>query len=132
MPASAHAVPPVTVTVAVDDLVYFGLGETSFKPTQNGGRLVTTGLQGVGTLNCNGDLDCVDAGLDGRQLFLLQDLQILIDVTIAGVIQETLGRLARAGDQCDWGPFRLKVLEAPERGHLLVEMALTQRKEDPT
>jgi CBS domain containing-hemolysin-like protein len=43
-------------------------------------------------------------------------------VTIAGVIQETLGRLAEAGDSCDWGPFSMKVLEAPERGHMLVEL----------
>lgn len=43
-------------------------------------------------------------------------------VTIAGVIQEQLGRLAATGDTCDWGAFRLKVLEAPERGHLLVEV----------
>lgn len=50
-------------------------------------------------------------------------------VTIAGVIQETLGRLARGGDQCDWGQFRLKVLEAPERGHLLVELSLLPESE---
>jgi putative hemolysin len=44
-------------------------------------------------------------------------------VTIAGVIQETLQRLANAGDECDWGPFHLRVLEAPERGQMLVEIS---------
>lgn len=45
-------------------------------------------------------------------------------VTIAGVIQETLGRLARDGDECRWGPFELKVIEARERGNMLVELKL--------
>jgi putative hemolysin len=50
-------------------------------------------------------------------------------VTIAGVIQEMLGRLAEAGDACEWGQFRLKVLEAPERGHLLIELTLVSESE---
>jgi CBS domain containing-hemolysin-like protein len=50
-------------------------------------------------------------------------------VTIAGVIQETLGRLAEADDQCEWGPFRLKVLEAPERGHMIVELTHDPERE---
>lgn len=45
-------------------------------------------------------------------------------VTVAGVIQETLGRLASDGDTCDWGPFHMKVLEAPQRGHMLIELTL--------
>ena len=52
-------------------------------------------------------------------------------VTIAGVIQETLGRLAKAGDHCKWGPFHMKVLEAPERGHMLVELTLSPEQEAP-
>ena len=51
-------------------------------------------------------------------------------VTITGVIQENLGRLAKAGDQCHWGPFRMKVLEAPERGHMIVELTLFDRPEE--
>ena len=43
-------------------------------------------------------------------------------VTLAGVIQQSLGRIATAGDTCDWGPFQMKVLEAPERGHMLIEL----------
>jgi CBS domain containing-hemolysin-like protein len=54
--------------------------------------------------------------------YLKQPLPASKSVTIAGVIQEMLGRLAQAGDQCRWGPFQLKVLEAPERGHMLIEL----------
>jgi CBS domain containing-hemolysin-like protein len=43
-------------------------------------------------------------------------------VTIAGVIQEKLGRLAEAGDAFDWGHFHVRVLEAPQRGHMLIEL----------
>lgn len=43
-------------------------------------------------------------------------------ITIAGVIQEKLQRLARPGDVCQWGPFELRVLEYPYRGHMLVEV----------
>jgi CBS domain containing-hemolysin-like protein len=50
-------------------------------------------------------------------------------VTIAGVIQEKLGRLAEAGDACDWGPFHIRVLEAPERGHMLIELTRRPAKE---
>jgi CBS domain containing-hemolysin-like protein len=52
-------------------------------------------------------------------------------VTIGGVIQETLGRLAEDGDTCAWGPFEMKVLEAPERGHMLVELTHIRREESP-
>jgi CBS domain containing-hemolysin-like protein len=49
-------------------------------------------------------------------------------VTVAGVIQEQLGNLAHNGDECDWGPFHLKVLEAPQRGHMLIELRLIERE----
>jgi CBS domain containing-hemolysin-like protein len=49
-------------------------------------------------------------------------------VTVAGVIQEQLGHLAHNGDTCDWGPFHLKVLEAPQRGHMLIEVTLIGRE----
>lgn len=53
------------------------------------------------------------------------------NVTIGGVIQEQLGKLAEEGDVCDWGSFRMKVLEAPERGHMLIELALVSRGNQP-
>ncbi|QDU97347.1 CNNM domain-containing protein [Lignipirellula cremea] len=43
-------------------------------------------------------------------------------VTVAGVIQETLQRLIQDGDECHWGPFHFRVLEAPQRGHAVIEM----------
>jgi Mg2+/Co2+ transporter CorB len=47
-------------------------------------------------------------------------------VTVAGVIQETLQRLADQGDCCQWGPFQFRVLEAPSRGQILVELTLNR------
>lgn len=47
-------------------------------------------------------------------------------ITISGVIQETLQRLAQPGDECRWGPFELRVLEYPYRGHMLVEITWPQ------
>jgi putative hemolysin len=43
-------------------------------------------------------------------------------VTVGGVIQESMQRLAETGDECEWGPFHLTVIEAPQRGSLLVEV----------
>jgi CBS domain containing-hemolysin-like protein len=44
------------------------------------------------------------------------------NVTVGGVIQDLLQRLAEEGDCVDWGDFRFRVLEAPRRGQLLIEM----------
>ena len=43
-------------------------------------------------------------------------------VTVAGVIQEEMQRLAEQGDRCDWGPFSFHVIEIENRGNLLVEL----------
>ncbi len=48
-------------------------------------------------------------------------------VTVRGVIQEELQRLAKRGDSCEWGPLLLKVIDAPQRGDLLVEVTLVER-----
>jgi CBS domain containing-hemolysin-like protein len=53
-------------------------------------------------------------------------------LTISGVIQEMLQRLAQPGDQCTWGPFELRVLEYPFRGHMLVELILRNAEESTT
>jgi putative hemolysin len=50
-------------------------------------------------------------------------------VTIAGVVQEVLERLPKSGDQCRWGPFNIKILEATERGQLTVELTLIDEEE---
>src|SRR6516162_9104594 len=50
-------------------------------------------------------------------------------VTLAGVVQEVLERLPERGDECDWGPFHLKVLQVPLRGQLLVELTMQKAQE---
>jgi CBS domain containing-hemolysin-like protein len=62
--------------------------------------------------------------------YLQRELPPSRSVTIGGVIQETLGRLAQDEDTCQWGPFQMKVLEAPERGHMLVELTLDEPAEE--
>jgi CBS domain containing-hemolysin-like protein len=47
-------------------------------------------------------------------------------VTIGGIIQETVQRLAEKGDEVDWGEFHFVVLEAPERGNMLVELTFAK------
>ena len=51
-------------------------------------------------------------------------------VTVAGIVQETLGRLPQAGDQCRWGPFHLEVVDVAQRGQLLVELKLAKAEEE--
>jgi len=46
-------------------------------------------------------------------------------VTVAGIVQEALERLPSQGDECQWGPFHLKVIDVPQRGQLLVELTRT-------
>lgn len=45
-------------------------------------------------------------------------------VTVGGVVQERLQKLASEGDRCAWGPFDLQVIEAPQRGHMLIRVTL--------
>lgn len=51
-------------------------------------------------------------------------------VTIGGIIQEKMQRLAERGDVCDWGDFHFVVLDAPERGNMLVELTLASKNEE--
>jgi len=51
-------------------------------------------------------------------------------VTLAGVVQEVLERLPQPGDECRWGPFKLKVLDVLDRGQLLVELTIADPQED--
>jgi len=52
------------------------------------------------------------------------------NITVAGVVQESLGRLPAAGDRCTWGPFEFEVLEVPDQGHLVLKMRRIGRSED--
>lgn len=51
-------------------------------------------------------------------------------VTVSGVIQEEMQRLAEPGDVCDWGPMKFKVIEIENRGNVLVELTLNQPDEE--
>ena len=51
-------------------------------------------------------------------------------VTVGGVIQETLERLAEPGDTGRWGPFEFKVLEVAEHGPALVELRVVSTGEE--
>jgi putative hemolysin len=48
------------------------------------------------------------------------------NVTVAGVVQETLQKIAEEGDECDWGPFHFTVLKTPQRGRMLLELRLKE------
>ena len=49
-------------------------------------------------------------------------------VTVGGIIQEKMQRLAEKGDACDWGPFRFLVIEIENRGNMLVELTLQDQE----
>lgn len=51
-------------------------------------------------------------------------------VTVAGVIQEILERLPVAGDECAWGPFHFRVLEASERVPQRIELTVISPSEE--
>ena len=51
-------------------------------------------------------------------------------VTLYGVIQEGLERLPETGDECQWGPFHFKILDAPRRGQLLIELTMPAAREE--
>ncbi|MCA9266948.1 MAG: DUF21 domain-containing protein [Planctomycetales bacterium] len=57
------------------------------------------------------------------------DLPETKSATIAGVLQEVLQRLPEAGDECRWGPFRMRVVDAPRRGRMLVELERVDSQE---
>lgn len=54
--------------------------------------------------------------------YLNVELPTSKSITVGGVVQEMLGKLAEVGDECEWGPFHFRVLETPHRGHLLIEL----------
>lgn len=45
-------------------------------------------------------------------------------VTVAGLIQEQVQRLAEIGDECVWGPCHFRVVETARRGSLVAELSL--------
>ena len=53
-------------------------------------------------------------------------------VTVGGVIQESVQRLAEPGDQCIWGPFQFYVIQAEQRGVMLVEVQIIEEPQEST
>jgi len=51
-------------------------------------------------------------------------------VTVAGVLHEVLHDLPEAGDTGRWGPFEFQVVQSPPQGQMLVELQLTEPRED--
>lgn len=51
-------------------------------------------------------------------------------VTVAGVIQETMQRMAEVGDRCSWGPFVFRVIDIAGPGNMAVELTLTRSGEE--
>lgn len=62
-----------------------------------------------------------------RQLARRLEVEIpeTTSVTVGGVIQESVQRMAETGDVCDWGPFQFQVIEVERRGAMLVEVRLS-------
>ena len=54
--------------------------------------------------------------------FGISELPETRNVTVTGVIQEAMQRLVEPGDQCVWGPFEFRVIEAPQTDNVLVEL----------
>ena len=52
------------------------------------------------------------------------------NVTVAGVIQETLQRLPEIGDRCVWGPFEFEVSDTIGDDQILVVVRRTEQEED--
>ena len=83
-PSVTNAKPKSGVDIV--GLVYDVLGPSNQLTLESGKVLVSTnGLMGSGTLACNDNKVCDAAGLDGETIGINQDLQIVIDVTAAGI-----------------------------------------------
>lgn len=64
----------------------------------------------------------------GRELDV--ELPETHSVTVGGVIQESMQRLAEIGDACRWGPLRFRVIEIEHRGNMLVELTISDESEE--
>jgi putative hemolysin len=51
-------------------------------------------------------------------------------VTLEGIVQDELQRFPAEGDECQWGTLAVKVLEAPPRGPMLMEVTRAKESED--
>jgi CBS domain containing-hemolysin-like protein len=67
-----------------------------------------------------------------RQLarFLNLKLPTTDSVTIGGMIQATLQRLGKIGDECDWGPLHFRIVDIAERGMMLTAITFREVEAD--
>lgn len=74
----------------------------------------------------------VDGMTNVRRLHNLTDAELppSRNVTVGGVVQETLEQLPQVGDTCEWGPFDIRVLEITEETGLLLSLALRDLTEE--
>lgn len=64
------------------------------------------------------------------QRYFQIELPPTTSITVGGIIQDRLQRLAQAGDEVDWNGFHFRVLEAPRRGQLLIELSRMPGEEE--
>ena len=109
-------------------LTFEDILDTVFRndPSRSGRLLNRAEIQQVGS-NCWHVIGMTSIRRVGR--FFKTELPAAKNVTVAGIIQHSLQRLPRSGDRCEWGPFQFHVLEAPERGHLLIELRMQNDRE---
>ena len=62
--------------------------------------------------------------------FLGMPLPASKSVTIGGVVQESLKKLAEKGDSGQWGGFTFEVVDVPQRGQMTVELVMQSPSED--
>ncbi len=96
LPAAAHAQRPATITLGLEDVSFASPHRLEVRKTEAGWLVTAIGMQGEATVVCI-EGDC--SVLDGKQLEIQQDLQIMIEHTAAGF--KAAGR-AR-GSLYDWG-----------------------------
>lgn len=58
------------------------------------------------------------------------DLPDTHSVTVGGVVQEAMQRLAEVGDEGDWGPLHFRVVEIEHRGNMLLELTMRSESEE--
>jgi CBS domain containing-hemolysin-like protein len=109
-------------------LTFEDILDTVFRnnPSRSGRLLNRASIEQV-DVNCWHIIGMTSIRRIGR--FFKIELPATKSVTLAGILQQSLQRLPLPGDRCQWGPFQLHVLEAPDRGHLLVEVKIQETME---
>lgn len=80
--------------IPIIQIVYTDLEDTTGGRLSSGKLLVeTVRMSGGGIVDCGGDQDCLDTGLDGNAIDIRQNLRIVIDVNEAGVQGRATGRI---------------------------------------